>query len=269
MMMYQKNNVTVFQSALFQLNSTIVVTDDIVLVTDPGYLPQEIEVQKKFVENIKGDRPVYLFFTHSDFDHIVGYGAFPGAKTIASKEFVESPLKEAQLHDVIKFDDEFYITRPYEVEYPKIDCVIRKDGEKLIVGKTEITFYHGLGHNHDGLIAVVESLDLVIAGDYLSDVEFPFVYYSYAEYEKTLDTFKKLLSEERPLTLITSHGNVTEDQQEIQKRINDSEEYLTLVENGGSSEEFQQFLNAKGYRFLTNLKARHEDNLRVKVSGTM
>lgn len=271
MIIYQNSNVTVFQSGLFQLNTTVVVTDDLVLVVDPGYLPQEVEAIKQYVNEIKENKPVYLFFTHSDFDHIVGYGAFPGVKTIASREFVESPLKESQLRDVIKFDDEFYLTRPYRVEYPVIDHVIQRDGEKLTIGETEITFYHALGHNNDGLLAVVEPLDIVIAGDYLSDIEFPFVYYSFVAYHKTLNTFKKLFAEEKTLTLITSHGSVTLDSDEIQKRIADSEEYLELVTNGSSEVEFNLFLAEKGYTFLTNLKLRHEDNIRVfkMVSGTM
>jgi hydroxyacylglutathione hydrolase len=263
MIIYQKSNVTVFQSGLFQLNTTVAVTDDLVLVVDPGYLPQEVEAIKQYVDDIKGNRQVYLFFTHSDFDHIVGYGAFQEAITIASKEFVENPLKESQLRDVIKFDDEFYLSRPYGVEYPVIDHAIQRDGEKLTIGETEITFYHAFGHNNDGLIAVVEPLDIVIAGDYLSDIEFPFVYHSFAEYHKTLNTFKRLFTENRPLILITSHGSVTVDSDEIQKRIADSEEYLQLVTNSSSEEEFNQFVAEKGYSFLTNLKLRHLDNIRL------
>lgn len=263
MITYQSENVIVFQSGMFQLNSTVVVTKDLVLVVDPGYLSREVEEIRQYVNTIKGDRPVYLFFTHSDFDHIVGYGAFPEAKTIASKEFVESPLREAQLNDVIHYDDEFYIVRPYPVEYPDIDHIIQTDGEAITVGETTITFYHAFGHNNDGLMAVVESLDLLIAGDYLSDIEFPFVYYSFNEYKKTLNTLKSITDAKKTLTLITSHGSATNDQREILKRIDDSEEYLAIVENDLNIEVFEEFLNAKNYCFKTAFIRRHSDNIKV------
>lgn len=36
---YRDPNVTVFQSVLFQTNTTVVQTNDLVLVVDPGWLP--------------------------------------------------------------------------------------------------------------------------------------------------------------------------------------------------------------------------------------
>jgi hydroxyacylglutathione hydrolase len=263
MIIYKTKNVSVFQSGMFQLNSTVVRTEDMVFVVDPGYLPDEIDEIRLHVENIKGKRPVYLFFTHSDYDHIVGFGAFPGAKTIASKEFVESPLQESQIEDLIKYDDEFYISRPYPVEYPKIDHVIESDGQQLVIGDTVLSFYQALGHNNDGLLAVVGSLNLLIAGDYLSDIEFPFVYYRYYEYEKTLKTFQRLVNENLNFVLIPGHGSVTEETSEIQNRIDDSNEYLQLVKDGLSEVRFNEFLQEKNYRFLSIFRKRHRDNLEV------
>ena len=263
MIIYKTKNITVFQSGLFQLNSTVVSTEDMVLVVDPGYLPHEIDEIRLHVENIKGKRPVYLFFTHSDYDHIAGFGAFPDAKTVASKQFVESPLQSKQMEDLIKYDDEFYISRPYTLEYPEINYVIESDGQQLAIGETVLTFYHAFGHNNDGLLAVVDSLNLLIAGDYLSDIEFPFVYYSYHEYYKTLETLQRLIIENQDQVLITSHGSVTEETEEFQKRVDDSLEYLQLLENEQDEEKFYEFLANKDYRFLTIFKQRHQDNLKV------
>ncbi|WP_102348463.1 MBL fold metallo-hydrolase [Bacillus sp. Marseille-P3661] len=263
MIIHKTNNVTVFQSALFQLNTTIVITDDLVLVVDPGYLPSEIDGIRSFVDEVKGNRPIYLFFTHSDFDHIVGYGSFPDAKTIASEQFLISKQKEKQLEDAIHYDHEFYIIRPYELIYPNIDYVIKGNGQQLKIGKTLITFYHAFGHNDDGLIAVFESEKLVIVGDYLSDIEFPFVYFSFKEYGNTLTTLKNVFKDEDGKTLITSHGNVTQDSMEIKKRFHDSYEYLELVKRQASENHFEQYLAMKKYRFTTIFRKRHKDNLDV------
>ncbi len=263
MIIHKTNNVTVFQSAMFQLNTTVVTTEDLILVVDPGYLPYEIEKIRLYVDRIKGDRPIYLFFTHSDFDHIVGYGAFLDAKTIASEQFVTNNLKESQLQEAINYDDEYYIVRPYQLVYPSIDYMIKEDGERFQVGNTLLTFYYALGHNHDGLIGVIESEKLAIVGDYLSDIEFPFVYFSFEQYDRTLKSLSSIFKENRELTLITSHGTVTSDQSEIIKRLNDSYEYLEFVKRQGSGEQFEQFMKEKNYLFSSVFRKRHQDNLRV------
>lgn len=261
MIIFKNRNITVFQSMMFQMNSTVVVTRDLVLVVDPGYLPQEVEEIRLYVNHIRGNLPVYLFFTHSDFDHIVGAGAFPEAKTIASREFAESPFKDKHLRDIQQFDDELYINRTYTINYPQIDYRIEGNGEQLIVGGTVITFYHAFGHTNDGLFALINSVNLLISGDYLSDIEFPFIYHSYVEYEKTLNAFNRLLINRERLLLIPGHGNATEEIAEIQKRINDAEDYFKQVKINAGENEFKRFLIEKNYGYLSNLNKRHQENL--------
>ncbi len=266
MITYQTELITVFQSALFQLNSTVITTDDLVLVVDPAYLPNEIEEIREYVEKVKGVRPVYLFFTHSDFDHIVGYGAFPKAITIASAEFVKSHMQEIQINEAIKYDDEFYIERPYSLTYPEIDIIIKKDGETVTIGGTVISFYHAFGHNHDGLLAYIESENIVIAGDYLSDIEFPFIYHSCEDYLKTMSTLMKILNQNHHSILITSHGSITSNEKEIQKRILDAKEYFRILETNADDGNFDEFLKKKNYKFPLTFKKSHQNNLQLVKS---
>jgi glyoxylase-like metal-dependent hydrolase (beta-lactamase superfamily II) len=263
MIIFNENDITVFQSAIFKMNSMVVVTNDLVLVVDPGYLPNEINEIRHFVDSVKQDKPIFMFFTHSDFDHIVGNGAFSDAKKIASRRFVTNSLKNKQIKDMIIFDDDLYIDREYNADYPIIDCTISKDGQELKVGDTLITFYQAYGHTDDGLFAVVENKDLLIAGDYLSDIEFPFVYHSYHEYEKTLDSFKHIVQEKSNLILVPGHGSVTKDSQEIEQRINTSNAYFLLLKNEQNDHAFKRFLLENGYKYRTNLFKRHEENLKV------
>jgi hydroxyacylglutathione hydrolase len=53
-----------------------------VLIVDLNWLPNEVDDIRNYVDSVKGDRELYLLFTHGDFDHIIGYKAFPGAKII-------------------------------------------------------------------------------------------------------------------------------------------------------------------------------------------
>src|SRR5690554_6326257 len=104
MISFENKHITVFQSSLVQTNSTILQTDDMVLVVDPAWLPEEVDYLKNQVERMQNGRPIYLLFTHSDFDHILGYGAFTDVKTIASKEVSEHPEKEEILKKIKTFD---------------------------------------------------------------------------------------------------------------------------------------------------------------------
>ena len=90
MIQYKSENITVFQSALFETTSTVIETEDVILVVDPTWLPQEVENIRNYVNSIRNHRPIYLIFTHSDYDHIIGYKAFSGVITIGSQELSES-----------------------------------------------------------------------------------------------------------------------------------------------------------------------------------
>jgi len=112
MIQYKNPHVTVFQSALFCTTATVVQTADFVLVVDPNWLPGEVEAIRHFVEMEEAGRPVYLLFTHSDYDHIIGYGAFLQATVIASEAFRQNPGKEKIIEEIRTWDEGNYIAAP-------------------------------------------------------------------------------------------------------------------------------------------------------------
>jgi len=254
-----------FTSRLYALNSCVVATEDLVLVVDPGYLPDEIAAIRSDVDAISSGRPLYLLLTHSDSDHIAGYGAFADATVIASRAFVRHPDTTAEVEEVMAIDDDYYIDRPYPIVYPKIDLVIDEEGQRITVGATTIRFYGGIGHNRDGLITYIESERLLLTGDYLSDLEFPFVTASYFGYRQTLATLARLVEEEPGLTLIPCHGAATDDPTEMVRRLRLSHEYLVLVADlvAGKAEPaaYDRFLDAHSLRFRRFLRQQHEGNL--------
>jgi hydroxyacylglutathione hydrolase len=266
MLKYAEEGLAVFQSELYQTNSVVLQTKDLVLITDPGYLPSEVVTLRNYLDEVKGDRPVYLFFTHSDFDHIAGFGAFTDCIVIAGKVLAEETDRQAAVHAILRSDDGLYIDRPYEIVYPRVDQVIREEGQSIVVGDTTLTFFSAYGHNPDGLMCFVEPQQFLITGDYLSDIEFPFVYYSYADYRSTLSQMKVLTEQYPDLFLLTSHGSVTNDLEEIRKRLAVSEAYLSLTEellDNPNDERFQKFMDEQGYKFKIGFAGRHADNIRV------
>jgi glyoxylase-like metal-dependent hydrolase (beta-lactamase superfamily II) len=267
MVQFRNDFITVFESSLFKTTSTVVCTDDVVLVVDPNWLPHEVETTRQWVEVCTNkSRLLYLLFTHSDYDHILGYGAFPGAKVIASQAFAEHPDKEAAIEEVRKWDDEYYIQRKYPYMYPQVDEIIRFDGQTLNIGSTVLTFYLAPGHNRDGIFTIIEDEKhhpaVWIAGDYLSNVEFPYMYYSSDDYETTLSKVDIILKKHPVPFLIPGHGEATSNPAEILRRKDESLEYIrslrqSLIE-GTTYDERQLW---KRYSFRRGMERFHRENV--------
>ncbi|MEL6866224.1 MAG: MBL fold metallo-hydrolase, partial [Bacteroidota bacterium] len=72
---YQSPLLCIFESALYRTTSTIIHTEDCILIVDPNWLPQEVAILQNYVEQLPQNLPQYLLFTHSDYDHIIAYHA--------------------------------------------------------------------------------------------------------------------------------------------------------------------------------------------------
>lgn len=262
---FRDQAVTVFQSALFQTNSTVIQTEDMVLVVDPTWLPDEVLEIRQFVENVRGKRPVWLLFTHSDFDHVIGFGAFPGAKIIASRAMLQNPKKDEILAQIQQFDHDYYINRPYPIVFPeKADFEVFRDASLFKLGNTKMTFYLAPGHTADSIVCVIWHLGLCLAGDYLSNVEFPFIYHSSFEYEKTLEKFAKIHDKTWFVRLIPGHGDISPSIQDWLGRRNDGLAYIyAMRESIRTGVPFDENALFATYRFPLLQKKYHEKNIEL------
>lgn len=264
MIIWKDEHTTLFRSALYETNSSVVQTDDCVIIVDPGWLPHEIEEIRQYVEAIQEERPLYLLFTHSDYDHIIGYKAFPDAVVIASNAFAIKDEKEKDdiLEQIRTFDDEYYVTRNYEIDYPEVDKKIAGEEVVIQIGKTSLTFFQASGHNDDGIFTMIEPIGVFLAGDYFSDIEFPFISFNSSEYEKTVLKLDYILEKYSIQLFVTGHGTPTRNTVEMKKRQQESLEYiynlrkLILEKN---EEEIQQIIN--GCKFPRNMKKYHRENV--------
>ena len=260
MIQYQNSNFTVFQSLLYKTTSTVIQTKDCIIVVDPNLLPFEVEAIRAHVERIKNDRPIYVLFTHSDWDHVIGYGAFQDATVIASSAFAQREDIEDIVKQMKKFDDQYYLDRQHPILYPSVDLVVNEDGQFLTIGDTFLTFYQAEGHTNDGIYCIIEPLGIWIAGDYLSDVEFPFIYDSSSKYEATLHKTDAILKRHVIEYLIPGHGHITNIVEEIKFRKMISLTYIKelreAIEKGKDSQNLLQ-----GYNYLSELQSCHEQNI--------
>ena len=270
MIQFKNENAIVFESALFRTTSTVVLTDDLVLVVDPNWLPDEVESIRHFVASAKQQRPIYLLFTHSDYDHIIGWQAFTGAKVIASKAFTENPEKQKVIEQILAWDDEYYITRNYPIEYPKVDLEVFANGQTFDLGSTRLTFYLAPGHNPDGIFTIVENKNwtpasaIWIAGDYLSNVEFPYIYHSSHAYENTLSKVDFILKNHPIQLMIPGHGDVATTTAVILERQNESVLYIRDLRKCLSEKrEFDTALLWQRYQFRRGMQNFHDENVRL------
>ncbi|QCR32647.1 MBL fold metallo-hydrolase [Lysinibacillus sp. SGAir0095] len=260
MIKYQTNHVTIFQSVLFKTTSLVIRTEDCIIVVDPTLLPEEVVEIRQHVDRWKEDKPIYLIFTHSDWDHILGYGAFQDSIIIASEAFNKREDTEEILNQIQQFDDQYYLDRNYPILYPPVDIPITEDGQELEIGKTKLTFYKAEGHTNDGIFVVVEPVGVWVAGDYLSDVEFPFIYDSSEKYEQTIAKTDKILGSHDIKLLVPGHGTATDIKEEIIFRKVLSYRYIQELRNAVSDNLDHQFL-IQGYKYRQDQINSHNENV--------
>lgn len=262
MIQYKKPGICIFESALYRTTCTLMQSPGMVLLVDPNWLPQEVGRIRQFVGEIRRGRPLYMLFTHSDYDHILGWKAFPDALVIASRAFAQQPEKEQILEQIRKFDDEYYLRRDYPIEYPQVDIGISEDGQVLELEGARLRFWLAPGHTACGLFALMENSGVWIAGDYLSNVEFPFITHSSRAYLDTLEKAEQLIADYQPSLLIPGHGDATADRAEMLHRIRESMDYLRelrrTVETGRPFPEaqlWQRYVHRRG------LEGPHRENI--------
>ena len=260
--LFRDTNVTIFQSALFQTNSTVINTDDAVLVVDPAWLPEEVIKIREYVDYIKEDKPVFLIFTHSDYDHIIGYKAFKPDKVFMSEAMADNPNKEAIVEQMKEFDEKYYIKRPYPLEYPEADFKVYRDGVQYRHNRTKMAFYLTPGHTADSMMLVVWQLGLCIAGDYLSNIEFPFMYHSSVDYERTLEQLPRIHDRNWFTRLIPGHGDPALTIADWLQRRTDNLSYIyALRESIAQDIPFDTNPMWERYQFPKLQLKYHEDNM--------
>jgi hydroxyacylglutathione hydrolase len=279
--------ITPFRSALYMTQAAVVETPDLIVIVDPCWLPDEVASIHQYVAALAADKPRYLLFTHSDFDHIIGYGAFAhesvnasvqacsAVQVISSQRMADKSAseQEAILEQIREFDDRYYIERDYPIMYPSVTIPVAQNGQQLAVGGTTLTFYLAPGHTDDGLMTIVEhicdssneSIGVLIAGDYLSDVEFPYIYHSSEAYLNTLVQATRILEQHTITMLLPGHGNITCDHVEMRSRISNSEQYIHALRaeaaqnmNTANNEQWEEFL--VNSRFPRHMRHYHEEN---------
>lgn len=240
------------------------------LVVDPGWFPDEIAELQAAARATPLGRATHVLFTHGDFDHVVAWEDFPGSVLVASPKAAgrDASLVEGQVTDL---DRRRGTVRPHAFRYPQPNLFTSPSSLEL--GGEIALFFEAPGHQPDGLFTVLPVRHVLVAGDYLSDEEFPFIYDSLDGYRATLLLARDLCGHYRIGKAVPGHGHVAATPEEIEYRIATDLDYLERLEAAVSSakaeglglDEAARRLASFTFRGepITNLVKAHIDNIRT------
>jgi len=263
-------DIFVFQSSIWQTNSVVILNEAANITVDPAYFPAEIQVIADLAAR-KRSFGKYLVFTHADFDHIVGHQYFRDARKIAHENFLDCD-REAQLEQLKEIDDTYYVRRQMPFEFPEVDITF-KDQYALPLKEDMLLFYPAPGHTNESVFIVSPDKKVLIAGDYLSDLEFPFIYYNSAEYLRTLELAARLTETYELGFVVPGHGEPGGTRAEILRRVKRDQEYIERLTNmvreyltqGLQEKEILEVMKEMEYdnELITGLMVRmHLENVR-------
>jgi glyoxylase-like metal-dependent hydrolase (beta-lactamase superfamily II) len=172
-------DVIVVRSAIWQTTCTVVHRGEAdgpqeCFVVDSPMLPDELDALPVLLGQA-GWELTGLLCTHGDWDHLLGRSAFPDA-ALGCAETTAARLRahpgEAQ-RKVRRFDDEWYVERPRPLSLGQVQALPVPG--RLDIGDAELELLPTDGHTADGMAIRIPWAGVVVAGDYLSPVEIPWL----------------------------------------------------------------------------------------------
>lgn len=174
------------QTPLWQTNS-LVIGDHDSLVIDPAWTAGEIHAIVARCGELGGRCSILL--THADYDHVCGVGAFAGDVEVIAGTGTADRIADGGADSALA-----RASREWGLSWegrPRVDRVLTS-GEEIECAGFAVRAIDARGHTADGLAYVFPDLRLLVPGDYLSSITFPFVTGSVAE---TVATHERLLAE--------------------------------------------------------------------------
>ena len=199
-----KNVYTMIDGDGVDSNTTIIITEEGVIVIDTRPTPTEA---RKVLEEIRKltDLPiVYTINTHYHGDHTFGNQVFKNSKTIiAHKNVRDTLVKSGQDH--LSFFKTLGLPGMDEVKITPPNIVYEKEMEIWLGGYRLQLLYHGKGHTDGDTIVYIGQLRTVITGDLVFNKKIPYMDDGYIdEWIESLSYIQLLKNE----TVIPGHGPI-------------------------------------------------------------
>jgi hydroxyacylglutathione hydrolase len=189
-----------FEAFLWRTSSLLAVGESESLVVDPAISADEVaEIGRRAMELGAPVRQVLI--THGDWDHVCGIGGFPDAVVAMGEETAAKVEDGSRVQSIQRAVEAYGFVSSGS---PRVDETFAR-GRAVALGEFVVETFPLVGHTPDGTGFRLRELGLLVVGDYLSPVEFPFAT-SPAAYRLTLAGLIDLLGEDPPETVFPGHG---------------------------------------------------------------
>jgi hydroxyacylglutathione hydrolase len=189
-----------FEGFLWRTTSLLVLAEHESLVVDPAISENEVAgIARRALE--LGAPVRHVLITHGDWDHVCGVAGFPDAVVAMGDETAEKVASGAADQSVRRAAQQYGFGLSGS---PRVDRTFRR-GSALELGSFVVETFPLVGHTADGSGFRLRELGILIVGDYLSAVEFPFAT-SPVAYRMTLAGLIEMLRDDPPETVIPGHG---------------------------------------------------------------
>jgi glyoxylase-like metal-dependent hydrolase (beta-lactamase superfamily II) len=224
------SDVVVVTSRIWQTNATAIRSGGEVLLIDSPYFPDELELLPALLRQA-GFEPNALFATHADYDHVLGPVAFPGVPLGVgdhTMERIRTSPGEAQ-RELRDEDARNYVVRERPLSLGSVQSLPVPGYVEL--GEIELELHVADGHTSDGTALFARAYGVLVVGDYLSDVEIPWISPGGA-----LDVYRATLARLAPLveaaeTIIPGHG-LPHSSETALRLLDEDLDYLDGLEQG-------------------------------------
>jgi glyoxylase-like metal-dependent hydrolase (beta-lactamase superfamily II) len=243
-------------SAIWQTNCVIVRSGEETFAIDSPVLPEELDALPALLEQARFPQPSGLLFTHADWDHLLARLAFPEASlgcAVASAERLRSTPGDAQ-RELRAFDEQHYVQRPRPLALGSIQALDVPGGCEI--GSHELVLHPAEGHTADGMAVWIAWAGVLVAGDYLSQVEIPVLGEggSLDSYLATLDRLRPLVSAAEHI--VPGHGPVL-DSKRAGKVLDEDFSYLSSLRVRGNVAELPEGRRTKAQRAIHAANVEH------------
>ena len=208
-------------------------------VIDSPVLPEELEVLPALLEQSRFQQPSGLLVTHADWDHMLARLAFPDATLGCARSSAERMRSSpgAVQRELRGFDDEHYVQRPRPLALGSVQALDVPGGCEI--GSGELALHPAEGHTSDGMAVWIGWTGVLVAGDYLSNVEIPVLGAgaSVAAYLATLERLRPLVLAAKHV--VPGHGSVLDPGRAIAV-LEEDVVYLNALRERGSAAELPE-----------------------------
>ncbi len=167
-------DVVVATSVKWQTSCTLLHAGDETFVVDSPVYQEELDGIGQLLTQM-GWGLSGLLATHADFDHLLARLVFPDAplgiaETTAARLRAEPGVAARRLREL---DEDDYVQRPRPLSLGNVQALPVPG--RLDVGDHVLELLPADGHTHDGMAIWIGWAKVLVAGDYLSPIELPWL----------------------------------------------------------------------------------------------